>query len=50
VWGGREVHISFWEGNLEEEQGLEVETVLRVGLEEIRWKGVEWTDLAEGSG
>jgi hypothetical protein len=36
VWGGREVHLRFWEGNLEEEHGLEEGAVLRVGLEERR--------------
>ena len=51
VLGRRDVHVKFWVGNVEErDQDVKEETVLRVGLEEIRRKGVEWTELAQGRG
>ena len=42
VWERREVRVKFWVGNLvERDQDVEEGSVLRVGLEEIRRKGVE---------
>lgn len=45
------MHVKFWVGNLEErDQDVEEGTMLTVGLEKIRQKGVEWNDLAEDRG
>ena len=49
--GRRELHVMFWEGNLEKQnRSVDREKMLRVGLEEIVLKDVKWTDLAEERG
>ena len=48
-----EVHTGFWWGNLRERERLEdlgadVEDVVKIGLQEVGWGGMDLIDLACG--